>query len=90
MNENAKPEAEPLPAELMADPDPALRGKAFTKWGDIPVWLKTKTQLGRLGRLVPPSARPFARKTGGHGPFALYVVAESVPKRLLRTSARSD
>lgn len=66
------------------EPDESLRGRRFPRWNDVPAWLMTKTQLREAGFKIRPDAKPFALKTGGHGPFALYQVRDAVPLRSVR------
>ncbi len=62
-------------------PDEAMRGTSFHRWMDVPIWLRTRKQLGKLGFKLGADAWPFALKTGGYGPYELYLVRDAVPLR---------
>lgn len=62
-------------------PDEAMRGTSFHRWMDVPLWLRTRKQLGELGLKLGADAWPFALKTGGYGPYELYLVRDAVPLR---------
>lgn len=53
----------------------------YTTWDAVPPHLKTKTQLGKLGKRLAKGQQPVAKKTGGKGPFDLYDEREAVAKR---------
>lgn len=53
----------------------------YTTWDKVPQNLKTKTQLGKLGKRLAPGQKPVAKKTGGKGPFDLYDEAAAIDKR---------
>lgn len=53
----------------------------YSDWTDIPATLKTKNQLRKAGLKPAPDQAPAATKTGGYGPFDLYLVADAVPVR---------
>jgi len=53
----------------------------YSSWASVPDHLKTKTQLGKLGKRLAKGQKPAAKKTGGKGPFKLYDINEAVDKR---------
>lgn len=59
----------------------SVRGTSFHRWMDVPIWLRTRKQLGKLGFKLGADAWPFALKTGGYGPYELYLVRDAVPLR---------
>ncbi len=72
-------------------PDEAMRGTSFHRWMDVPPWLRTRKQLGKLGFKLCADAWPFALKTGGYGPYELYLVRDAVPLRArVQNVASSD
>jgi DNA polymerase III subunit epsilon len=53
----------------------------YSEWGQVPAHLKTRTALHALRLKPAPGQRPAARKTGGFGPFDLYDIEQTVPRR---------
>lgn len=71
---------EPCPGSDL-EIDEALRGVDIPRWEHVPVWLRTRSQLRELGFKPGPRSEPFTYKTGGYGPYPLFLVHEAVPLR---------
>ncbi len=51
----------------------------YKSWSTIPATLATKAALRKRGLKPAKGQQPVARKVGGYGPYALYLIADAIP-----------
>lgn len=52
----------------------------FSSWTDVPDTMCTATALHRRGLKLAKGQQPVAIKSGGYGPYKLYLIADAVPR----------